>query len=444
MNINPSRIAIFGLTFTLICSQVCAQTRELGSSGELLDGVAALVVDGVVLKSEVEARIAFVVQNFREQQDQLPAEQRGSLPPVSVLERQVLDQLILEQIQLQRAERLGIIIGDDQLNGVLSNLAQSAGATLEQLPAALAGQGIDYNEFREQQRQELTITQLERRDVINRIGISPRELELCLVRADENQTSEFDYSVSHILIGFTPTARPGEIAIAEERINEIRADLDAGADFAQLALSYSESQTALEGGALGWRKGSELPTIFTDFVMSMSVGDVSDPIRTGSGFHLVRLNDLRGVERVLVDQVLSRHILITPNEILDDDATVQKMIGIRNQIIGGDEFGPVASAVSEDAVSAAAGGELGWSESDAYVPEFTAKLESLELGVVSAPFRSQFGWHILEVMDRRAYDMTDDLKSERCQSEIGNGKVDEERDLWTRRIRDEAFIERRL
>jgi peptidyl-prolyl cis-trans isomerase SurA len=298
--------------------------------------------------------------------------------------------------------------------------------------------------FREQRRQELMITQLERRDVMSRISITQREMNLCLARSAETETDEFDYNVSHILIGFSPDAAPAAIRLAEDRINELRAELDSGADFAQLALAYSESQTALEGGSLGWRKGSELPTIFSDTVIRMQPTDYSQPIRTGSGFHLVRLNDMRGAEPVVVDQIRVRHILISPNEILDDDATMQKLIGIRNQILAGDDFATVAESISEDTQSAAEGGDLGWAEGDAYVGPFTAIIESLPIGELSEPFRTEFGWHIAEVIDRRAYDTTDDLKELSCQREIGNSKVEEERELWLRRIRDQAFISIKL
>ena len=441
--IRCSAIAALALSFGT--SQTTnAQTRELGSSGDLLDGVAALVDEGVVLKSEVTERITVVVENFRAQQAQLPPEQRGSLPPISVLEQQVLDQLVLEQVQLQRAERVGIVIGDDILNEVLSEMAQGLGLTLQQLPAALANENIDYNLYREQQRQEMIISQLERRDVVSRIAVSPRELAQCLERLEETQTNEFDYNVSHILIGHSTNATPEQIAEARDEIESIQSEIEGGSDFAEMALTHSESQTALEGGALGWRKGAELPTIFADVVPLLSAGEVSEPVETSSGFHLVRLNDMRGTERVVVDQVRARHILVTPNEILDDDATMQRLIGIRNQIMDGDEFAAVASAVSEDVGSAANGGDLGWTEPGSYVDEFREKIDGLEEGVISAPFRTRFGWHIVEVLERRAYDMTDDLKEERCRQEIGNGKVEQERDLWTRRLRDEAFVELKL
>jgi peptidyl-prolyl cis-trans isomerase SurA len=250
--------------------------------------------------------------------------------------------------------------------------------------------------------------------------------------------------VSHILVGFSPDAGPDEIAAAEKRVQTIIDELDAGTDFAQLALTYSDSQTALQGGTLGWRKGSELPTIFADVVVRMKPGEHSDPIRTASGIHLVKLNDMRGAERTVVDQVHARHILLAPNEILDDDATRQKLIGIRNQILAGDDFAAVASAVSEDSGSAVEGGDLGWAEPDAYVDEFRHMIETLEVGKLSEPFKSPFGWHIVEVLERRTYDTTEELKEQRCRNDIGNSKADEERELWLRRLHDQAYIVKRI
>src|SRR5690606_1450811 len=376
-------------------SGASAQTRELGSSGVLLDGIAAVVDDGVVLKSELEQRVAFYVAAIRQQQAQLPPQQRSQLPPLSVLERQVLEQLILEEVQVQRARRLGIQVSDQILNQALSNVAANLGLTFEQLPAALAAEGIDYATYREDRRKDLILDQLEQRDVISRITVSPRELEQCVVRLESSEMSELDYNVSHILIDI-PSNDPNGVETARAEVEEIYERLENGEDFAQLAITYSDAQTALEGGSLGWRKGSQLPTLFVDAVIRMQPGEVSEPIQSGSGFHIVRLNDVRGSERVMEDQVRARHILLTPNEVLDDDAVQQRLIGIREQILGGDEFGPIARAVSEDTVSAADGGDLGWIGPGSFVPEFEQKLAELEIGEVSEPFRTRFGWHIVE------------------------------------------------
>jgi peptidyl-prolyl cis-trans isomerase SurA len=421
-----------------------AQNRELGSTGELLDGVAAVVEEGVVLKSELEQRIQVVSRNLREQQAQLPPEQRRQLPPTSVLERQVLDQLILREIQLQRANRIGIEVSDDLLNQALANVADNLGFTLEELPTALAAENIDYATYREDSRQDLIIEQLQQRDVISRITITPRELQQCLNAAETNASNEFDYNISHILIGISASASPSEIEAARQRIEDIYERLEAGEDFARVAVATSHAQTALEGGSLGWRKGSQLPTLFADTVLRMKPGEFSRPIQSSGGFQIVKLNEMRGAERVMVDQLLVRHILLRPDEILDDAAVRQKLLGIRQQILGGDEFGPIAESVSEDTVSAAEGGSLGWVAPGDFVPEFEQVLASLPLNTLSEPFQTRFGWHIVEVLDRRSYDRTDEVKEEECARQIRANKAEEERELWLRRLRDQAFVDVRL
>ena len=445
MRPHTSKISLtLGCAALLLAPSVWSQTRELGSSGELLDGIAAVVDNGVVLKSELSDSLNFYVQAFRDRQQQVPPAQRSQLPPIAVLERQVLDQLVLREIQLQRADRLGIVVSDDMLNQALANVAGNLGITLDRLPDALAAENIDYATYREDSRKDLILRQLEQRDVLTRIAVTPRELEQCLARNEANQTNEFDYNISHILVGLPTAPTPNDIAAARQKVEEIQNRLEAGEDFAQLAITYSDAQTALDGGSLGWRKGSELPTLFADVVVQMKPGEYSDPIQSGSGFQIVRLNDMRGAERVMVDQVQARHILIAPNEILDDDATKQKIIGIRDQIERGDDFAAVAQSVSEDKLSAADGGDLGWVEPDQFVPEFAEKLKTLPIGKLSEPFRTQFGWHIVEVTDRRSYDSTDERKEQRCQEEIRASKAEEERELWLRRLRDQAFVDERL
>lgn len=437
-------IAITAFSIGLAAAPALGQNRELGSSGNLLDGIAALVDTGIVLKSELRERMQVVADNFTQSQMGLPPNERGQLPPIAELERQVLDQLILEEIQVQRAETVGIEIGDNDLNQVLAELARSAGMTLEDLPSFIESQGVDYSSFREDQRRELAIRALERAEVVNRIAINPRELDQCLNRAVATQTDEFEYNISHILIGFDPEGPVAGVDAAEARIREVARQLDEGADFAQLAVAYSEAQTALEGGSLGWRKGAELPTVLADDVLALAVGEHSTPIRSPGAFHIVRLNDMRGLAPTMVDQVRARHILLTTTEVLDDDATRQKALGIRQQIVDGEDFATLAAALSEDPGSAVDGGDLGWMMLDEYDPAFAAMLETLEPGEISQPFRTPFGWHIAELTDTRSYDMTDDLRDQDCRRQIGNRMVVEEREIWRRRLRDQAYVLKKI
>lgn len=418
-----------------------AQDRGLGAGGELLDGVAAVVEDGVVLKSELSDRVALVVRNMRAQQEQQSAEQRRQLPPQSIIEQQVLDQLVLREIQLQRAKKAGIQVSDDMLNQALSRVAENNGYTLEEFPTVLASQNISYSQYREDSRQDLIIEQLQQRDVISRINISPRELEQCLTERAATQTNSFDYNISHILISVPGNATPDQIEAARTKIDSIYSRLEAGEDFARLAVATSQAQTALDGGSLGWRKGSQLPTLFADVVTKMQAGEYSKPIQSGAGFQIVKLNEMRGAQRQTVQQMHARHILLKPNQILDSAAVKQKIIGIRERIVRGDDFATLAHAESEDPTSANDGGDLGWVSPGETVPEFEKALNMLPLKTLSEPIQTRFGWHIAEVLERREHDVTDEVKRDECARAIRQSKAEEERELWLRRLRDQAYVD---
>ncbi len=421
-----------------------AQTRELGGSGELLDGIAALVEEGVVLRSEFDQRVAVVTDNLMRSQAQLPPEQRGNLPPLSVIEEQVLEQLILEQIQLQRAERFGIIVGDEMLNQAIGSIAQGVGLTLDQFPQALAVEGIDYAQYREETRQTLVLEQLRQREVGASIIVAPRDMEMCLSQSNTDQYLNQEYNTSHLLIGISSTATRDEIEQARAQVGDILQRLDAGENFSDLAITYSDGQNALEGGSLGWRRGIELPSLFADLIPNMQPGDHSPPIQSGSGFHIIRLNEVRGVQPVLQDQMRIRHILLRPNEVMDAPAVRQRLTGLRDDILAGDDFAAVARGVSEDPVSAADGGDLGWTPRGVFVPEFEQVIDTLEMGQLSLPFETRYGWHIAELLETRTHDTTEELREQQCVEQIRAGKMEEEQQLWLRRLRDEAFVEVRL
>jgi peptidyl-prolyl cis-trans isomerase SurA len=441
MNIHRCLKAPVGVLIAFAAAApAAAQDRELGAGGQLLEGVAAVVDEGLVLKSELQARLGLVLQNLEKQLAEAPPEERR-LPPMSVIEQQVLEQLIVREIQLQRANRAGIKVDDDMLNEALSRVAQNLGYTLEELPAVLASQNIDYAMYREDSRRDLVIEQLEGRDVISRIAITPREIEQCLADNDASATNEFDYNISHILIGIPANASPADVEAARRRIDDIHARLVAGEEFAQMAIQVSQAQTALEGGSLGWRKGSQLPTLFADVVVRMQAGEFSEPLQSSGSFQIVKLNEMRGAERTMVDQLHARHILLRPNELLDDDATKQKMIGVRAQIVGGDDFATVARAVSDDPASATDGGDLGWISPGDTVPEFEQVLAESPLGELSQPIKSRYGWHLIEVLERRSHDTTDENKRATCVRQIRASKAEEERELWLRRLRAQAYVD---
>jgi peptidyl-prolyl cis-trans isomerase SurA len=302
----------------LIAPAARTQTRDIGVHGELLDRIAAIVNDGLVLKSELDAQIDAVTKRLQEQ--------KVALPSQSVLRQQVLDRLILQEIQTQRAKKVGLTISDEQLNGALQEIAQRNKIPFDQLPTALSAQGVDYKQYRESMRKELTLSTLRQRDVIAHINVSPHELEQFLAR-QQSAAANDEFNVSHILLSLPAAASPQQLDEIAAKAKDIAARAAKGEDFGQLAIANSNSQTALDGGQLGWRKGAQLPQFILELVTKMKPGEVSDPVRTPSGFHIVKLNERRGGEaQVIVNQIHVRHILMKPNE-LDDDATVTGEIG---------------------------------------------------------------------------------------------------------------------
>jgi peptidyl-prolyl cis-trans isomerase SurA len=358
---------------------------------------------------------------------------------------QVLERLIVEEIQTQRANRIGIQISDQMLNTAISQVAEQAGYSFEELPQALAADGVDYGEYRRDMRRQMTMEQLRQIEVTGRISVSPREIQQCLANLEDNIVVNSSYNLGHILVSIPESATAEQIAEAEEEANLVYSRLEAGDDFGQLAIHYSDSSTGLEGGDLGWREGSQLPTLFSDVVEDMSIGDFSKPMRAISGFHIVKILDLRGVSQESeIQQSMVRHILVTPDEIIDDETARQRLEDAVERIKGGEDFGEFAKLLSNDPGSANAGGEMGWTSPGTFVEEFEEVVNNLELGVISEPFRSRFGWHVLEVMERRVYNNTEDLKEQGCVQRVQNGKLANESEIWVRRIRDEAFVDTRI
>jgi peptidyl-prolyl cis-trans isomerase SurA len=432
------RILILCALYTALslCSSVSvAQNLELSDTGVRLDGIVAIVNDGVVLESELRDQISMVVNRLRDE--------NTSLPPMNILQEQVLESLIIKQIQLQRAQRAGIDVPDEMLNRALADIARRNGTSLSELPDLLEKDGVNYGAYRNEMREQMTIEGLRQRDVISKIGVNPRELEDYLERQENTAYRDNRYLVSHILISVPAAATQQQLEEVSTKAWDIYDQLQNGADFAQLAVSYSNAQTALDGGTMGWRDGNALPSMFSEIVPNMQNGQVSEPIRTPSGFHIIKLDNSEGTTTIIEEQTLARHILIKTTEILDDDIVQQKLVDIREEIIAGDDFAAIAKAVSEDPGSAVEGGELGWTGPGAFVPEFEQTMSELEFGEISQPIQSPFGWHIIEVLERRTHDTTDDVRRQKAMMAIRNGKVAEETELWIRQIRDEAFVEYR-
>jgi peptidyl-prolyl cis-trans isomerase SurA len=422
---------------TALAGAPAVAVGDLSETGEFLDGIAAIVNEGVVLRSQFDDQMNLILER---------AEKQGmQLPPAGVLEEQVLERLILSEIQLQRAERIGLQVSDAILNNSIARIAAQNGVAFEDMPALLAKDGVDYTQFRRDLRDEITIEQLRRIEVGQSINVSDREVQQCIIDLETNVVVNSDWVLSHILLPFGASATAEVRDEVEQLANDIYAQLQDGADFRELAIRYSKGPTALEGGSLGPMRGQNVPTLFADILPGMKAGDVSQPFRKGTSFHIVKVDNLKSaVERSEINQVKARHILITPNEIIDDDTAKQRLEEALAKIRAGEDFGEQAKLLSDDPGSANLGGDLGWAGPGTFVPEFDAVINEAEIGEVSEPFRSQFGWHIVEVLDRRVYDNTEDLKKLNCDMRIRNSKMEEETQLWMQRLRDEAFVDPRI
>jgi peptidyl-prolyl cis-trans isomerase SurA len=420
----------------LLLSPSHAQTRDIGVHGEMLDRIAAIVNDGLVLKSELDVQMSSVQKRLQEQKVELPSQ--------SVLQQQVLDRLVLQEIQMQRAKHVGLTVTDEQLNGALQEIAARNKIPFDQLPTALAAQGVDYKIYRESMRKELTLSTLRSRDVIAHINVSPHELEQYLAR-QQSAAANDEFSVSHILLSLPAAATPQQLEEISHKAQDIAARAGKGEDFGQLAIANSNSQTALDGGQLGWRKGTQLPQFILDLVVKMKPGEVSEPVRTPSGYHIVKLNERRNGEApVIINQIHVRHILMKPNELDDDETVRQKLAKLRDRIEKGESFAGIASTASEDPGSAPDGGDLGWSGPGTFVPEFDKAIAELKENEISEPFKTRYGWHIVQMLGTRTYDSTDDVRRQKAFAAIRESKADEETELWLRRLRDDAFVETKM
>ena len=417
----------------LLSTPALAQTRDIGVHGELLDRIAAIVNDGLVLKSELDSQMDAVTKRLQEQKVELPSQ--------SILKQQVLDRLILQEIQAQHAKRVGLTVSDEQLNSALQEIASRNKIPFDQLPTALAAQGVDYKTYREGMRRELTLSTLRQRDVISHINVSPRELEQFISR-QQTAAANDEFNVSHILLSLPEAATPQQLDDITRKAQDLATRAGKGEDFGQLAIANSNSQTALDGGQLGWRKGTQLPEFILALVTKMKPGEVSEPVRTPSGFHIVKLNERRsGEAQVIINQIHTRHILMKTNELDDDETVRQKLSKLRDRVLKGEDFAGLASTNSADPGSAPDGGDLGWTGPGTFVPEFDKAIADLKTNEISEPFKTRYGWHIVQMLGTRTYDSTDDVRRQRAFAAIRESKADEETELWLRRLRDEAFVE---
>ena len=427
-------LKIIAYSLVLISSLAVPQTRDLGGTGEFMDSIAAIVNDGVVLRSEVETQLGMIIATLEKQ--------GGQIPPVNTIREEVLERLIVQRLQLQRADRYGIRVSDEALNAAIANVAKNNDVSFEEFPKILDKEGINYNDYRNELRQQITIEQLRQREVISRIAVSESELDNFLIFQKDQDRLNYEYDLSHILIPVSSRAGDGEINNKQDLINELYEEIIDGKDFDDVAVEFSKGQQALSGGRLGWLKGEQLPDVFVRAASELKNGELSLPFETSSGFHLIKLNAVKGNEPILEEQIKVRHILIKTNEVLDDSAAEEKLKTIRQQIIDEGNFGAVAAAVSEDSGSAQDGGDMGWATRNFFVPEFEEIAYSLEENEISQPFRSRYGWHIIEYLGKRIFDNTEEIQKRKAISSIRNSKLSSEIEIWASELRDEAFVEK--
>ena len=402
-----------------------------------LNRIVAIVNDDVIVESELRLRLRTIKAQLRQAGTQMP--------PEEVLKTQVLERLVIERLQIQLAQANGIRVGAEALNRAVSDVAQKNNLSLAQFKEILERDGFDFGKFREDMRNEILIARLQRRQVENRITISDRDIDNFLATAERQGGGESEYLLQHILISLPEEPSSEQVAEGRARADRVISQLQDGADFAEVAAEESDGQQALEGGSLGWLKTAGLPTIFAEVVPTLGKDEITDPLRSPSGFHIVKVADIRGgAGRHLVTQTRARHILVKPNELTTEAEAVSRLTTLRIRVENGEDIGELARAHSDDRGTAIQGGDLGWVSPGDTVPNFERMMDSLDVGEVSEPFETRFGWHILQVNERREHDDTEQAKRANAAEQIRRRKMDEELQNWLRQLRDEAYVELRL
>lgn len=416
-------IATWLFTFSIFF-QVQAQT---------LDRIVAIVEDDVILEHELDREAAAVGNKLRSS--------NVMMPPEFVLKKQVLERMIVDKLQRQLAARSGIQVSDEMLRNSVADIAARNNMSVESFKQELANQGMDYQAFEENLRNEIIINQLRGREIGSRIKVTDAEVDHYLETQGNTGSSNQQYHLGHILISVPSGASAGTIQKAKEKAENIVADLRSGKDFRETAIGVSDDDNALKGGDLGWRSMGQIPTLFTDIVPSLEQGDVSDPIRSPSGFHIIKMLETEGSVQHIITKTKVRHILIKTNELIDDAEAQKRLLALKERIIDGDDFATLARSHSDDKGSAINGGSLDWVSPGALVPPFEEAMNKLAINEISKPVQTQFGWHIIQVLGRENQDNSDQFKKDKVRDEIRKRKIEEETELWLRRLRDEAYVE---
>ncbi|MBW9257455.1 MAG: peptidylprolyl isomerase [Candidatus Thiodiazotropha sp. (ex. Lucinisca nassula)] len=417
--------------YLLLCL-LLSSTLSLAAVKEL-DYIVAIVNDDVIAKSELDNKT-------REMLAQM-SQTRKNLPPMNIIQEQILERMIAKRLQLQAASRLGLSVDDATVTKAIANIAETNNITLLQLRETLEMDGISFPLFREQLREDILINRLKQKEVINRIVITEQDIKNFLAREIGSSRQRTAVRLLHILIATPEGASPQDVQAAKKRATDIHQELLEGGDFSELAIRHSNGRQALEGGDLGWVETSRIPSLFTSVVDEMDAGSISSPIRNASGFHIVKLAEVKGGQKMIINQTHARHILINTNEIVSDDEARQRLETLRARIIDGDGFETLARSHSDDKASAIKGGDLGWTSPGDLVPQFEEQMNAMAIDEISQPFKTQFGWHIVQPLERRQHDSTEEVLKNKARQEIQKQKSEEAIELWLRRLRDEAYVE---
>jgi len=420
-------------TFFYLTFAVFTLFSSRAFSLEELDSIAIIVNDETISTQQIEKRLS----DFKRQiklQGQTP-------PPEKSLKKQVIERMILDSIQLQLAKTQGIEIDDLGLNKALDRIASNNQTTLTDMRNVLQSKGINYTDFREQTRNDMIIQQLQQRIVSGLVRVSAQEIDIFLAQQKESGDAANDkYHLAHILIATPEAASPEEVQAAREKAEQVIAHLEEGESFNDVALRFSDGRHALQGGDLEWRSAAELPPLFLNTARTLDKNQTSQPLRSAGGFHILKLIDKKTQEHI-VSQTLARHILIKTDEITSNDDARKKLLTIKSRLDNGENFAELAAEYSQDPGSKNSGGDLGWATEGMFVPRFTEVMNTLKDNQISEPFKSQFGWHIIQVLERRKQDDTAQRIRQKAERAIQNRKADEELQLWLRRARDEAYVE---
>ncbi|MFT5161917.1 MAG: peptidyl-prolyl cis-trans isomerase SurA [Alteromonadaceae bacterium] len=425
MNFRKLTTALWG---TLLLSNVAL--AEL----KTVDKIVAIVDTGVVMQSEVTDSINRIKKNA--------AKQNQPIPPDAKLKEQVIEQLISRRIQLQMAANTGFRVGDAQLEQSMEQVASAENMSVAQLRDKIVSEGDNYEKYREEFRDEVTISEIKNGHVRRRVYISPQEVEGLLKLIEEHGGQTEEYNVGHILLALPSKPSVGEIEAVKIQAEKTIAALKEGSDFKEMAMTSSSGSKALQGGELGFMSITEMPTLFANAVKARKKSAIVGPLRSGAGFHILTIFDIKGRQVVEINEVRSRHILITPSIILSEEKAKQMLAKLTEQINSGEKtFGELAREYSEDPGSKLKDGEMDWTNPDVFVPAFKDKANSLEIGKISKPFRSSFGWHILEILERRVQDATEKRKKDMAHRRLFNRKFNEEAENWYHEIRAQAYVE---